>query len=142
MTFDARVLIVGRDQMLMQTRGLILGTYFHVETANRVSEAVTQFAKHSFDLVVLCHSLSDDEYSQMNSILELVEPQPKVLTLNFPEKSAERNGTDYSLSSLDGPYALLKKAAEILGFEIKGKARESAESRAARLSQGQEPASV
>lgn len=121
MNSDAHVLIVGRDQMLMQTRGLILGTYFQVAVANRLSEAIAHLAAHSFDLVVLCHSLSNDEYSQVETILQRLEPRPKVLTLHLESKAGVRNGSGYSLSSADGPYALLKKAAEILDFDIKSR---------------------
>jgi DNA-binding NtrC family response regulator len=121
MNSGAHVLIVGRDQMLMQTRGLILGTYFQVETANRLSEAVAQLSRRDFDLVVLCQSLSDDEYGQLETIIECLQTRPRVLTLNLAAKRVARNGSDYVFSSEDGPYALLKKAAEILEVDLKAR---------------------
>ena len=65
MNKGAHVLLVSRDQMLLQTRALILGAYFQVQSAGRVTEAEAAMAKTAFDLVVLCYSLSDGEYSRL-----------------------------------------------------------------------------
>ena len=65
MNNGAHVLVVSRDQMLLQTRALILGAYFQVESAGRVSEAEAAMAKSPFDLIVLCYSLSDGEYQKL-----------------------------------------------------------------------------
>ena len=39
MNNGAHILVISRDQMLLQTRTLILGAYFQAEPAGRLSEA-------------------------------------------------------------------------------------------------------
>lgn len=119
----AHVLIVSRDPMLLQTRKLILGTYFHVEAAARLSEAEGIIAKNFFDLVVLCYSLSRDECRRIVSLLQRQTPPPKILTLSVLGASPLEVTAAQQMRSEDGPYALLKKSAEMLAFELKIRGR-------------------
>jgi hypothetical protein len=121
MNTGARVLVVSRDEMLLQTRKLILGAFFEVEAAGRVPEAESMMAERTFDLIVLCYSLADDEYAKMVDLAKRQDPQPKILTLNsVGSHHNNRSGTNQVLMTENGPYALLKKASEMLGFRMKG----------------------
>jgi DNA-binding response OmpR family regulator len=92
MNNGAHVLVVSRDQMLLQTRVLILGTYFQVAAAGRVPEAEAALGKQAFDLVVLCYSLSDDEYRKMLDLCLSQDRPPKVLTLRAGNNGRDKDG--------------------------------------------------
>jgi len=119
MNNGAHVLLVSRDQMLLQTRALILGAYFQVESAGRVSEAEAAMAKIPFNLVVLCYSLTDAEYQKLIELCRSQTPQPRILALNAPNNGRPRPGSDAEYAIEQGPYELLKKAAEVLEFPLK-----------------------
>ncbi|HEY6845021.1 MAG TPA: hypothetical protein VI320_02280 [Terracidiphilus sp.] len=119
MNHGPHVLIVSRDQMLLQSRALILGTYFQVEAAGRVPEAELAMARISFDLVVLCYSLSDNEYLRMIDMCGRQDPQPKILLSNAAAGGYRRVGGDGAYTVDGGPYELLKKSAEVTGFPLK-----------------------
>jgi len=123
MNNGAHVLVVSRDQMLLQTRALILGAYFQVESAGRVVEAETAMAKVAFDLVVLCYSLSDDEYGKLIDACDRQNPRPRVLTLSAAANGRPRHGRDGEYTVEHGPYELLKKTAEMVGFPLKAMGR-------------------
>jgi hypothetical protein len=118
MNNGAHVLVVSRDQMLLQTRTLILGAFFQVEAAGRVTEAEAAMAKCGFELIVLCYSLSDDECRKVIELSHRQNPRPKILTLS-PSRSQHREGGDAEYSVDKGPYELLKKTAELLGQPLK-----------------------
>lgn len=119
MNSGPHVLVVSRDQMLLQTRSLILGTYFQVQAAGRVPEAELAMSRVDFDLVVLCHSLYDDEYAKLLELVASQKRRPKVLTLNNSINVIARREGDGDFAIDHGPYQLLRKAAEMVGFQLK-----------------------
>jgi DNA-binding NtrC family response regulator len=119
MNHGTHVLVVSRDQMLLQTRALILGAYFQVESAGRVAEAEAAMAKISFDLVVLCYSLSDGEYQRLVELCQSQTPRPRILALHTAGNGRPRPGSDSEYAVEQGPYDLLKKTAEVLGHPLK-----------------------
>ncbi|MGO9337266.1 MAG: hypothetical protein ACLPY1_07140 [Terracidiphilus sp.] len=125
MNNGAQVLVVSRDQMLLQTRALLLGTYFRVEAAGRVPEAETAMRKQAFDLVILCYSLSDDEYRRMFDLCRSQDPPPRILTLHAGNNGRPRNGSDGEFALDHGVYELLKKTAEMVGYPLKPTGRQT-----------------
>ena len=123
MNNGAHVLVVGRDQMLLQTRALILGAYFQVEPAGRIPEAEAAMAKVNFDIVILCHSLSNDDYRKMLDLCKRQAPNPRILTLGAANNGHPKAGGDGEFTQDYGPYELLKKTAEMVGFHLKPKGR-------------------
>src|SRR5271157_4654558 len=75
MNNGTHVLVVGRDRMLLQSRQLILGTYFQTEAAGRIQEAAAMIASRDFDLIVLCFTLSDDECRQVAGMVQHQDPR-------------------------------------------------------------------
>lgn len=58
----ALILHVGRDLMLLHTRSIVLRSAgYIVECEYYVEDAVRRFLSADFDLVLLCHSLCDEE---------------------------------------------------------------------------------
>lgn len=123
MNSHARVLIVSRDEMLLRTREMILGAFFAVHGAGRFSEAVTLMKAHRFDLLVLCHSLTFDECERLSFLAHEQNPRTLVLAMSASSRSAVKPWADRQLGVDAGPYGLLKKCAEMLGYVLKSKAR-------------------
>ena len=75
MNSHARVLVVGRDEMLLRTREMILGAFFVVQGAGRFPEAFAAMNHSKFDLIVLCHSLNGDEYAAVAALAQEQTPR-------------------------------------------------------------------
>jgi DNA-binding response OmpR family regulator len=115
MNTHSQILVVSRDQMLLQTRRLILGTYFEVEAAGRLSEAGSILAKRDFDLIVLCDTLSDSECQQIAQMVRDQRPQPKLLSLLGPGTKEHERHVGRKVALPGGPLQLLKECADALG---------------------------
>lgn len=123
MNSHARVLVVSRDEMLLRTREMILGAFFDVHGAGRFSEARSLLTNDSFDLVVLCHSLTDDECERLAGMARGQNPRPLILGMSPSSRGSVKPWADKQLGVDAGPYGLVKKCAEMLGFVLKSKAR-------------------
>jgi DNA-binding response OmpR family regulator len=125
MNNGAHVLVVSRDETLLQTRQLILGAFFQVNGAGRVQEAESLITKRAFDLIVLCYSLSPSDCARVLDLIREQNPRPKILTLRAAGTPAPSQESDAELMIEAGPYGLLKKSAEILGVDLKAKPQPS-----------------
>ncbi len=122
MNSSARVLVVSRDETLLRTRALILGAFFEVHSAGRALEATSLLHNHVFDLVVLCHSLTNAECEQLAIQAHDQNPRPMILAMS-PRGDASKPWADKQLGVDAGPYGLLKKCATMLGLALKSKAK-------------------
>ena len=122
MNAHSQILVVSRDQRLLQTRRLILGTYFEVEAAGRISEAGSLISKRDFDLIVLCDTLSEEECRQVADLVRDKDPHPTVFSIRGPgnDSAAVPVGRRVPLGS---PLQLLKECAEVLGRDLRGRQR-------------------
>ncbi len=122
MSIQKRILVVSRDMMALQTRKLMLGAYFDVSAAGRVLEAKLLLANRGFDLIVLCYTLSDDDCHKIMEIVRDVCPRAKFLLMTATGDSS-REPVHPQLSAEAGPFALVRKSAEMLGYELISKGR-------------------
>ena len=119
-----RILLVSRDPMVLQTRKLMLGAYFDVSAAGRVLEAKIILAERPFDLIVLCYTLTDDDCQKILDASRLHCSDAKILMLTVTGGAASPSAMDsYLLPAEQGPFVLVKKSAELLGFEFRSKGR-------------------
>jgi DNA-binding response OmpR family regulator len=123
MSAHSQILVVSRDQMLLQTRRLILGTYFEVEGAGRMSEAGSILRQHDFDLIVLCDTLSNSECQQIAEMVHDRRPQPTLLSLTGPGINGKEREVGRKLALPGGPLQLLRECADVLGVDLHGKQR-------------------
>jgi DNA-binding NtrC family response regulator len=124
MSRPKRILLVSRDLMVLQTRKLMLGAYFDVSAAGRVLEANTLLGEQHFDLIVLCYTLSQDDCRPIVELAQQHCPRAKILVLTaagYPARQVDIHR--YFLAAEDGPFTLVKKYAELLGFEFRSKGR-------------------
>jgi len=118
------ILLVSRDVLVLQTRKLMLGAYFEVCAAGRVLEATALLAARKFDLIVLCYTLTDDDCDKILHAAHVHSPNAKILTLTVPGyPGSRRPANSYFLPAEEGPFILVKKSAELLGFEFRSKGR-------------------
>jgi len=116
-----QVLLVSRDAMLLQTRQLILGAFFRTKTAGRVRDAEELISTYTFDLVILCYTLTEMECQRVIDFAAEQKRQPRILILTpagYPPPDSAR--VDAVMTEA-GPYYLLKKSAELLGVDIRAK---------------------
>jgi|SRR4051794_28505962 len=118
------ILLVSRDVLVLQTRKLMLGAYFEVCAAGRVLEATSLLAARKIDLIVLCYTLTDDDCDKILHAARVHSPDAKILNLTvtgYP--GSRRPANSYFLPAEEGPFILVKKSAELLGFEFRSKGR-------------------
>jgi DNA-binding NtrC family response regulator len=123
MNSNTRVLVVSQDEMLLRTRELILGAFFKVQGAGRVSEAKLLIQNKIFDLIVFCHSVTEAECEQLVDLAQDRSPRPLILAMNSNGRNSSKPWADRQLGVDAGPYGLLKECAEMLGFVLKSKAK-------------------
>jgi DNA-binding response OmpR family regulator len=121
MNHHSQILVVGRDQMLLQTHRLILGAYFDVEAAGRISEAGSIQTKHDFDLIVLCDTLTDAECQQVAEMVQAQKPKPTLLSLLGPGTKNHERHVGRNLALEGGPLQLLRECADVLGLDLNNK---------------------
>ena len=124
MSTHSQILVVSRDQMLLQTRRLILGTYFDVEAAGRISEAGAILSKHDFDLIVLCDTLSEQERQQIAEMIRDQDPHPTVMSLLAPGTTSAPTEVGRKIALPGGPLQLLRECADVLGFDLRANTKQ------------------
>lgn len=117
-----RVLVVSRDVPLLRARGLMLGTFFSVLTAGTVAEARNLIEEERFDLLVLCHSLTEQECRQLTKSAQLRRSTVKVLATS-PRGKDVKPWADKQIGVDLGSYELVKVCVNMLGFRMMSKAR-------------------
>lgn len=101
---------------------MMLGAYFSVTPAGRFSESVRVVRNNAFELLVLCHSIPDDEQEYLANIARSVYAPVEVLALSGHSDS-EKPFADYVYDIHRGPWDLVKTCAQIVGYGIKSEAR-------------------
>ena len=119
----ATILVVSPDESLLRTREWILGTYFAVKAAGRFSEAIAMAMNFDFDLVVLCHSLPDDECNQLAIAAQRRHPSTQILALDGAGPFRSKPWSNQRVGVDAGPFGLVKKCAQMLGYPLKSKAK-------------------
>ena len=118
----ARICVASWDEMLLRTRTMMLGAYFSVQPAGRFSECVHFVRNNPYDLLVLCHTLNDDQQETLAAIARETNALVEVLVLQeFP--SSDRPFADHVYDITRGPWQLVTKCAQIVGCRIRSKVR-------------------
>jgi hypothetical protein len=115
----SEVLVFSRDHMLLETRRLVLGTFFHARGAANIQDAEALLAMHHFDLIILCSTLSDQECERVFELVEYQKPRSQILIMSCPGCDPPRYAAEHVVMAESGPYQLLKRSAEILGDDLK-----------------------
>jgi DNA-binding NtrC family response regulator len=108
------LLSVGSDPFLMKTRSLVLlKAGYAVRDAMTVRGAMRVFQQGEFDLVLICHTIPEDERLQLMAALKAVSPSVKIITIR-KDGEVSAHLADGSVFSLDGAEVLLATIANVL----------------------------
>jgi hypothetical protein len=120
-----RVLCFSRDQSLLETRGAVLATRYQTVTVMSVEEIYALQPDIQFDVVVLCHSLSDTDCDVASAIARQWWPQAKILGL-ATSRSGCSTSADGVVQTADGPCALLRAVDSLIRPSIEATSAASA----------------
>jgi DNA-binding response OmpR family regulator len=109
------ILLVGEDENLQQIRAALLRTIGAKTACCSGSKAMSMQECQHCELVVLCHSLSEERKSALAQNVRMRWPEAQVLLVT-QTKAQEQSACDAGVNavcSMD-PYALLRQATELL----------------------------
>ncbi len=115
MSTPKKILIYGRDPMLLETRQRILEHEgYSVLTADPPSRGIEVMASSKIDLLILCHSLSTDECHGILSVLQDRQPQAKSLSLVAARSGCRDQLLSEVLDAMQGPAKLVSTVTKLV----------------------------
>ena len=113
------LLSVGSDHDLMKTRSLVLlKAGYAVRESSSTQDAVAVFSGGDFDLVIICHTISEPERLSLIAAIRAESPSAKIVIVRR-DGEASAKLADESVHSLDGPDVLLSAIARSLNHAVK-----------------------
>jgi hypothetical protein len=109
-----KILAYGTDPILLTTRRLVLeNAGYRVFTSLEFSDAMLVLLNQQIDVLLLCHSLHDDERRGILETARAITPNVKCVILDYdggavPIKDAEL------VEGLEGPNTLLRAIGKLL----------------------------
>jgi len=107
-----KLLCVGRDVQLVESRVQILSVHFSARAVNSAGGLKT--LGEEFDVVLLCHSLEGEERSAATHYVRKRWPSAKLLQIVKAGRTQESDGADAEVGGIAGPRALLRSVEELL----------------------------
>jgi CheY-like chemotaxis protein len=121
-TPSAVILNVGHDASLVSTRALLLRSGGHiVESTCSVEDAIARIRGGDFDLVILCHSLREEERQRL---IRVIRSDGSSVAVMFVTGSAGEPGGTADRTVLSDPAGLLREVREVLQTEQAGRDQE------------------
>jgi hypothetical protein len=107
-----RILSVGNDPWLLETRAaVLLYTGAEVDSADARSARRVVILRR-YDLLILCHSVSMEDASDLKQMCRSYWPESRTLLLGADiRRDAKPIDSDSTLRSLEGPVALIRKVS-------------------------------
>jgi hypothetical protein len=109
-----QILCVGTDPLLLKTREWILSRRFAVTLATGPVALGEVPLDLQVDLVILCYTMSDEQYDEALAIVSRRWPKANILTLRSPAPSGTQASDDHAFDPFRGPEALLATISELL----------------------------
>ena len=106
-----RILLVGEDALLLETRAMILAEW------QTVKSNTSEFRAHAekwFDVVILCHSVPLETAKAAIARIEQLDGGPSVLTIRHLEESEVLDGDVHLLNLYESPGWLRDHVARLL----------------------------
>lgn len=118
MSAPARILLLGKDQALLNLRASVLIHFWYIATRATLRFDITDSAA---DLIVLCYTIPEQQRRSWIASVRTAIPNLLVITLDDFD-SGPREGTDLTVNRNHGPAALVSAIYELLherGLESK-----------------------
>lgn len=105
---------MGRDVLLMRTRtSLLRNAGYSVMPSFTSRDAFLIFSSRKIDLVILCHTISEEEKIKLIGFIRLSKTRTPVISIHA-NGEADAKLVDAYVHGLDGPEALLSCIAKVL----------------------------
>lgn len=111
----SKILLAGNDLRLLQTRAAVLAQTHASVICSYPAEARKLLDESSFDLIVLCHSLTEKEIAELTQLIHSKLPAAKILRIVsdlLPE--IPTNGIDSCVIHSYDPSGLIRCTTELL----------------------------
>jgi DNA-binding NtrC family response regulator len=111
-----RVLLYGRDHVLLELRGKVLAlSGFETTVTNHFHEVQDLVREQAFDLLILCQTLSDHDCV---AALDVAKSQPKMkrLLLTHGSRNLPHSMFDGECNPSKGPECLIEQTALLLSI--------------------------
>lgn len=116
----AHLLVLGHDEMLTKTRRWILEKHFKVQIASDLSEVATLTREEFFDLLILCHTVQEEEAARAVKLVHSLSQKTKVLRLVSGTPNSDKRTRGEICAPLEGPHVLLERVSALLGGQQAG----------------------
>jgi hypothetical protein len=108
------ILCFGHDEILLQTRRWMLEREFHVDVAKDLENVSRLADERPIDLLILCHTLQEEECQQAISLVRTLAPKSRILAFAKLNGNPTCAGYDERIDCLDGPHSLISQVIELL----------------------------
>ena len=113
-----KILIYGNDLTLISTRHLVLERAgYRVLSATQFASAMLGLMNEHIDVLILCHSLRDEERRAMLETAHAITPDVKCVVLSFNGCEVPPGDAEV-FEGLHGPTALLTVIGRILNNKV------------------------
>ena len=103
------VLCFSHDQRLLETRVAVLSTKYRVVPVSTLGEIRNLLNRMVFVLVLLCHTLSDEDCKGAHEIVLQRWPSAKILSMTKVDRGCCEESSEPAVRGLDGPSVLLQR---------------------------------
>ena len=110
----SKILLIGNDFSLLTTRAAVLAQTKARLTCCNALEAGQVLQGKSFDLVVLCHSLTRTEAEEIAERTHRILPGAKILMVSSASSQDPPKGIGFDGMVSSGPAGLIRRASELL----------------------------
>lgn len=109
------ILVYGSDELLLDTRTMVLRQAgFQVFSATSFGDAESIMKSGEIGLIVLCHSLSEQDCESALDFAKRQRPPLNTLVLSATGSTCSEETTGAVLSSFDGPRKLVQSVRDLL----------------------------
>jgi hypothetical protein len=109
------ILIFGRDSTLLETRGWLLErTGALILSATSLLETEGIAAQYNISVLVICHSVSQDDCEHLLTAMNRIQPKVKKLLMTANTSLGPLGQEEQTLSAFAGPAALLDRVHAML----------------------------
>lgn len=114
MSHAAHILLVGNDGRLLNERAALLSNFWTVSAISSFDDGLEPL--RSAHLLILCHTISEDQRIAWIASSRLDAPGRPIVSLEFvdPASALHRSGTDATVDHNRGPAALVSTIYELL----------------------------
>ena len=115
MSSQTSILIYGRDRQLLETRQWVLeGAGYRVSKATELAGLAQLVPVEQIDLLILCHTLSQEECGRALAVVSTRWPQVHTLLLHAGRRGSDIGSSGDVVDMREGPAKFLKTVSRLV----------------------------